>query len=80
MIATGEGGAIINLSSIAAVRAYPPGSTAYTTAAMGSTVALAGQLGQHRIRVNAVAPGQVYTPLVARMWTRSAAGAAQQRA
>jgi NAD(P)-dependent dehydrogenase (short-subunit alcohol dehydrogenase family) len=68
MIATGEGGAIINLSSIAAVRAYPPASTAYTTAkaaAMGLTVALAGQLGQHRIRVNAVAPGQVYTPLVA---------------
>lgn len=68
MIATGEGGSIINLSSIAAVRAYPPTSTAYTTAkaaVMGLTVALAGQLGQHRIRVNAVAPGQVYTPLVA---------------
>jgi NAD(P)-dependent dehydrogenase (short-subunit alcohol dehydrogenase family) len=62
------GGSIINLSSIAAVRAYPPTSTAYTTsksAAMGLTVALAGQLGDRRIRVNAVAPGQVYTPLVA---------------
>ena len=62
------GGSIINLSSIAAVRAYPATSTAYTTsksAAMGLTVALAGQLGEHRIRVNAVAPGQVYTPLVA---------------
>jgi NAD(P)-dependent dehydrogenase (short-subunit alcohol dehydrogenase family) len=32
---------------------------------MGLTVALAGQLGDRRIRVNAVAPGQVYTPLVA---------------
>src|SRR5688500_10862025 len=67
MIAAG-GGAIINLSSIAAMRAYPPTSTAYTvskSAAMGLTVALAGQLGQHRIRVNAVAPGQVFTPLVA---------------
>ena len=67
MIAAG-GGAIINLSSIAAVRAYPATSTAYTvskSAAMGLTVALAGQLGQHRIRVNAVAPGQVFTPLVA---------------
>jgi NAD(P)-dependent dehydrogenase (short-subunit alcohol dehydrogenase family) len=32
---------------------------------MGLTVALAGQLGEHRIRVNAVAPGQVFTPLVA---------------
>ena len=63
-----DGGAIINLASIAAVRAYPPASTAYTTskaAAMGLTVALAGQLGERRIRVNCVAPGQVYTPLVA---------------
>jgi NAD(P)-dependent dehydrogenase (short-subunit alcohol dehydrogenase family) len=62
------GGSIINLSSIAAVRAYPPTSTAYTTsksAAIGLTVALAGQLGDRRIRVNAIAPGQVYTPLVA---------------
>jgi NAD(P)-dependent dehydrogenase (short-subunit alcohol dehydrogenase family) len=32
-------------------------------------VALAGQLGEHRIRVNAVAPGQVYTPLVAHRLT-----------
>jgi NAD(P)-dependent dehydrogenase (short-subunit alcohol dehydrogenase family) len=66
------GGSIINLSSIAAVRAYPPTSTAYTTsksAAMGLTVALAGQLGDRRIRVNAVAPGQVYTPLVANRLT-----------
>lgn len=66
------GGSIINLSSIAAVRAYPPTSTAYTTgkaAAMGLTVALAGQLGAYRIRVNAVAPGQVYTPLVAERLT-----------
>jgi NAD(P)-dependent dehydrogenase (short-subunit alcohol dehydrogenase family) len=62
------GGSIINLSSIAAIRAYPATSTAYTTsksAAMGLTVALAGQLGDHRIRVNAIAPGQVYTPMVA---------------
>lgn len=69
------GGAIINLSSIAAVRAYPSSSTAYTTgkaAAMGLTVALAGQLGQHRIRVNAVAPGQVFTPLVAERLTPEA--------
>ena len=62
------GGSIINLSSIAATRAYPPTATGYTTskaAALGLTVALAGQLGENRIRVNAIAPGQVYTPLVA---------------
>jgi NAD(P)-dependent dehydrogenase (short-subunit alcohol dehydrogenase family) len=77
------GGSIINLSSIAGVRAYPPTSTAYTTskaAIVGLTVALAGQLGDRRIRVNCVAPGQVYTPLVAERLTpegrqaRAAAG------
>jgi NAD(P)-dependent dehydrogenase (short-subunit alcohol dehydrogenase family) len=67
MVANG-GGAIINISSIAGLRAYPARSTAYTTskaAVVGLTMALAGQLGQHRIRVNCIAPGQVFTPLVA---------------
>jgi NAD(P)-dependent dehydrogenase (short-subunit alcohol dehydrogenase family) len=62
------GGAIINISSIAGLRAYPARSTAYTTskaAVVGLTMALAGQLGQHHIRVNCIAPGQVFTPLVA---------------
>jgi NAD(P)-dependent dehydrogenase (short-subunit alcohol dehydrogenase family) len=61
-------GSIINISSIAGLRAYPPRSTAYTTskaAVVGLTMALAGQLGSRRIRVNAIAPGQVFTPLVA---------------
>jgi NAD(P)-dependent dehydrogenase (short-subunit alcohol dehydrogenase family) len=62
------GGSIINISSIAGLRAYPARSTAYTTskaAVVGLTMALAGQLGQQRIRVNCIAPGQVFTPLVA---------------
>jgi NAD(P)-dependent dehydrogenase (short-subunit alcohol dehydrogenase family) len=62
------GGSIINISSIAGLRAYPARSTAYTTskaAVVGLTMALAGQLGQQHIRVNCIAPGQVYTPLVA---------------
>ena len=62
------GGSIINLSSIAAIRAYPAQGTAYATskaAVIGLTMALAAQLGARRIRVNAIAPGQVYTPLVA---------------
>jgi NAD(P)-dependent dehydrogenase (short-subunit alcohol dehydrogenase family) len=66
------GGSIINLSSIAAVRAYPATSTAYTAStagAIGLTVALAGQLGDRRIRVNAIAAGQVYTPLTAARMT-----------
>jgi NAD(P)-dependent dehydrogenase (short-subunit alcohol dehydrogenase family) len=65
---TGGSGSIINISSIAGLRAYPSGSTAYTTskaAIVGLTLALAGQLGSKRIRVNCIAPGQVFTPLVA---------------
>src|SRR6516165_4402102 len=64
----GESGSIINLSSIAGLRAYPADHTAYTTskaAVIGLTLALAGQLGSKHIRVNCIAPGQVYTPLVA---------------
>jgi NAD(P)-dependent dehydrogenase (short-subunit alcohol dehydrogenase family) len=64
----GGGGAITNLSSIAGLRAYPARSTAYTTskaAVIGLTMALAAQLGGQRIRVNAIAPGQVFTPMVA---------------
>jgi NAD(P)-dependent dehydrogenase (short-subunit alcohol dehydrogenase family) len=67
MLASG-GGSIINISSIAGLRAYPARSTAYTTskaAVIGLTMALAGQLGQQHIRVNCIAPGQVFTPLVA---------------
>jgi NAD(P)-dependent dehydrogenase (short-subunit alcohol dehydrogenase family) len=67
MLPTG-GGSIINISSIAGLRAYPARSTAYTTskaAVIGLTLALAGQLGSKRIRVNCIAPGQVYTPLIA---------------
>jgi NAD(P)-dependent dehydrogenase (short-subunit alcohol dehydrogenase family) len=67
MVASG-GGSIINISSIAGLRAYPPPATAYTTskaAVVGLTMALAGQLGGKHIRVNCIAPGQVYTPLVA---------------
>jgi NAD(P)-dependent dehydrogenase (short-subunit alcohol dehydrogenase family) len=65
---TGGGGSIINISSIAGLRAYPARSTAYTVskaAVVGLTMALAGQLGEQRIRVNSIAPGQVFTPLVA---------------
>jgi NAD(P)-dependent dehydrogenase (short-subunit alcohol dehydrogenase family) len=67
-MALGGGGSIINISSIAGLRAYPARSTAYTTskaAVIGLTMALAGQLGGQRIRVNCIAPGQVFTPLIA---------------
>ena len=60
------GGSVINISSIAGLRANS--STPYTTskaAVVGITVSMAGDHGKDHIRVNAIAPGLVYTPMVA---------------
>lgn len=60
------GGAIVNVSSISALR--PRGLTAYSTskgAVMSLTQAMAVDHGEQGIRVNCVAPGPVYTPMVA---------------
>jgi len=62
------GGSIINVASTSGLRYAGPALTAYTTSKagiIGLTLASAGQLGAKRIRVNAIAPGLVYTPLVA---------------
>ena len=62
----GGGGSIINTSSIAGLRAY--NTTPYTTsksAIVGLTMSMAGDHGRDNIRVNAIAPGAVYTPMVA---------------
>jgi len=62
---TRPGGAIVNLSSIFGIVGYP-GSTAYAAAKGGIaqvTRQLAGDLGPEGIRVNAVAPGVVLTPM-----------------
>jgi 3-oxoacyl-[acyl-carrier protein] reductase/meso-butanediol dehydrogenase/(S,S)-butanediol dehydrogenase/diacetyl reductase len=59
----GEGGAIVNISSLAA-RLLAPDTAAYATtkvAINGLTTIMAGELGAHRIRVNAVAPGIIDT-------------------
>ena len=64
MIETG-GGSIINISSISALR--PRGLTAYSvskSAVIGLTKAMAVDHGPDGIRVNCVAPGPVYTPMV----------------
>ncbi|HEY3081125.1 MAG TPA: glucose 1-dehydrogenase [Chloroflexota bacterium] len=64
------GGAIVNVASIAALRHLGAPTTAYTTSKagiVGLTIALAGQLGEKRIRVNCIAPGMVWTPLVAEL-------------
>jgi NAD(P)-dependent dehydrogenase (short-subunit alcohol dehydrogenase family) len=60
------GGAIVNVSSISALR--PRGLTAYSTskgAVIALTRAMAVDHAADGIRVNCVAPGPVYTPMVA---------------
>jgi NAD(P)-dependent dehydrogenase (short-subunit alcohol dehydrogenase family) len=64
MVARG-GGAVVCVSSIAAMRGY--GRTAYATAkagVIGFVRTVAVQLGPKKIRVNAIAPGPVWTPMV----------------
>ena len=65
MIETG-GGSIVNVSSIAGLRAHS--STPYSTskaAVIGLTMSMAADHGRDNIRVNCIAPGLVYTPMVA---------------
>lgn len=61
------GGAIVNVSSISALR--PRGLTAYSTS-KGAVIALSRAMAvdhaKDGIRVNCVAPGPVYTPMVIR--------------
>ncbi|HZS33265.1 MAG TPA: SDR family NAD(P)-dependent oxidoreductase [Methylomirabilota bacterium] len=64
LIARG-GGAVICVSSIAGLRGH--GRTAYAAAKagiLGFVRSVAVQLGPHGIRVNAIAPGTVWTPMV----------------
>lgn len=63
MIAQGDGGAIINLSSLAAARARPElmGFALASGAVEQVTRSLAQALAPHRIRVNALALGSVMT-------------------
>jgi NAD(P)-dependent dehydrogenase (short-subunit alcohol dehydrogenase family) len=60
------GGSIITTSSIAGLRAH--GTTPYTaskSAVIGLTISMAADHGADNVRVNCIAPGLVYTPLVA---------------
>jgi NAD(P)-dependent dehydrogenase (short-subunit alcohol dehydrogenase family) len=65
MIRTAGGGAIVNISSISALR--PRGLTTYTTskaAVIGLSRAMAVDHGRDNIRVNCICPGPMYTPMV----------------
>jgi NAD(P)-dependent dehydrogenase (short-subunit alcohol dehydrogenase family) len=64
-MAKGGGGAIVNISSISALR--PRGLTPYTVskgAVIALTRAMAIDHAGQGIRVNCIAPGPVYTPMV----------------
>ncbi|HEV8638120.1 MAG TPA: glucose 1-dehydrogenase [Chloroflexota bacterium] len=66
MIAAG-GGAIVNVASVAGLRGGHP-SLLYPTskaAVIGLTRSMAAHHGREGVRVNCVAPGMVYTPMVA---------------
>lgn len=77
MIRTAGRGAIVNISSISALR--PRGLTAYS-ASKGAVIALTRAMAiDHAadgIRVNCVAPGPVYTPMV---YARGMSDAARER-
>ena len=65
MISSGDGGSIVNISSISATR--PKGLTSYS-ASKGAVLSLSQGMavdhGKNGIRVNCILPGPVYTPMV----------------
>lgn len=66
MIARG-GGSIVNIGSVAGIRDAGTGQAAYAASKagqLGLTVELAGTHGHDNIRVNAVLPGLVATPMM----------------
>lgn len=81
MVASNGGGAIVNVASISALR--PRGLTSYSTskgAVIALTKAMAVDHGPQGIRVNCVAPGPVYTPMVFGAGMSDAAREARRRA
>ena len=68
-------GRIVNIASIQSfVHVRTPNSPAYTTSkhgVLGFTRALAAELGKHGVRVNAIGPGLIETPLNAQVRANS---------
>jgi NAD(P)-dependent dehydrogenase (short-subunit alcohol dehydrogenase family) len=66
MIEQGEGGSIINTASVAGLSggAGPQAYSAAKAAFINLTMTAAVELAKHRIRVNAICPGGIATPLI----------------
>lgn len=65
-----NGGAIVNLSSVTGPMVADPGEVAYATskaAVLGFTKSLAAEVAAEHVRVNAIMPGYVKTPMVNQM-------------
>ena len=67
MIASGSG-SIINVSSIAGIRAGSSGASIPYSVSKGGIIAMTTQMavhhGRENVRVNCIAPGRIYTPMV----------------
>jgi NAD(P)-dependent dehydrogenase (short-subunit alcohol dehydrogenase family) len=71
MAGQGQGGAVVNMASVAGLSSAP-GLSAYgaaKAALMSLTRTAAAEWGQHGVRVNAVAPGWVKTDLNEFLWS-----------
>jgi NAD(P)-dependent dehydrogenase (short-subunit alcohol dehydrogenase family) len=69
----GGGGSIVNIGSIVAIRDAGTGATAYAASKAGQiglTVELAGAYGRHNVRVNAVLPGLIVSPMLESVTTK----------
>ncbi len=71
IMAQGGGGSIINVSSIAGLRAGSGGPSMSYSASKGGVIALTASMAVHHgrdnVRVNCIAPGHIYTPMVSAM-------------